>query len=264
MIDAELAILHAECLTEYAKELDVLGEAPRAAALAERAGSRPSCSLRMGAEHGPSLPVAELKGTANGSSAVDPRDHRLPDHALRRVGHRHRAPRRSSTRWSTPACTRSRRSEAPVSRRTSASTSGRRSWTRPSPPSTGACPSWSGSSDLTTAGTVARAEYAQQAGATAVMVDPGLLLGSQRARDRAALQLRQRCDLDPDHGLQQPGDLRDRHVPPLLNNMFETIANVKMVKESTGDIQRMLELTGALRRASCRSTTAATRWCSRR
>ena len=38
MIDADLAMLHAECLAEYAKELDVLGEAPRAAALAERAG----------------------------------------------------------------------------------------------------------------------------------------------------------------------------------------------------------------------------------
>ena len=38
MIDADLAMLHAECLAEYAKELDVLGEAPHAAALAERAG----------------------------------------------------------------------------------------------------------------------------------------------------------------------------------------------------------------------------------
>ena len=38
MIDADLATLHAECLAEYAKELDVLGEAPRAAALAQRAG----------------------------------------------------------------------------------------------------------------------------------------------------------------------------------------------------------------------------------
>lgn len=38
MLDAGLATLHAECLTEYAKELDGLGEASRAAALAERAG----------------------------------------------------------------------------------------------------------------------------------------------------------------------------------------------------------------------------------
>jgi hypothetical protein len=38
MLDAELAILHAECLTEYAKHLEGLGETTRAAALAERAG----------------------------------------------------------------------------------------------------------------------------------------------------------------------------------------------------------------------------------
>jgi hypothetical protein len=38
MVDADLASLHAECLAEYAKDLDGLGEAPRAAALAQRAG----------------------------------------------------------------------------------------------------------------------------------------------------------------------------------------------------------------------------------
>ena len=38
MIDADLATLHAECLAEYAKALDGLGEGPRAAALLERAG----------------------------------------------------------------------------------------------------------------------------------------------------------------------------------------------------------------------------------
>ena len=37
LLDAELATLHAECLSEYAKELDGLGEIDRAAALAERA-----------------------------------------------------------------------------------------------------------------------------------------------------------------------------------------------------------------------------------
>jgi predicted nucleotidyltransferase len=38
MVDADLATLHAECLTEYAKDLDGVGQAARAAALAERAG----------------------------------------------------------------------------------------------------------------------------------------------------------------------------------------------------------------------------------
>lgn len=37
LVDADLATLHAECLAEYAKDLDGLGEAPRAAALAARA-----------------------------------------------------------------------------------------------------------------------------------------------------------------------------------------------------------------------------------
>jgi hypothetical protein len=37
MVDADLATLHAECLAEYAKDLDSRGEAARAAALAERA-----------------------------------------------------------------------------------------------------------------------------------------------------------------------------------------------------------------------------------
>ncbi len=36
MLDAELAALHTVCLTEYARELDDRGDAPRAAALAER------------------------------------------------------------------------------------------------------------------------------------------------------------------------------------------------------------------------------------
>jgi hypothetical protein len=38
MLDAELGILHAECLSEYAKHLEGLGETERAATLAERAG----------------------------------------------------------------------------------------------------------------------------------------------------------------------------------------------------------------------------------
>ena len=38
ILDAELATLHAECLTEYAKHLEGLGGTTRAAALAERAG----------------------------------------------------------------------------------------------------------------------------------------------------------------------------------------------------------------------------------
>lgn len=39
MLDADLGTLHAECMEEYAADLDRLGEAPRAAALAERAAT---------------------------------------------------------------------------------------------------------------------------------------------------------------------------------------------------------------------------------
>lgn len=45
LLDAELAILHAECLTEYAKHLEGLGETELAAALAERAGHVPVARL---------------------------------------------------------------------------------------------------------------------------------------------------------------------------------------------------------------------------
>ena len=38
LLDLELATLHADCLTEYAKHLEALGETARAAALAERVG----------------------------------------------------------------------------------------------------------------------------------------------------------------------------------------------------------------------------------
>jgi hypothetical protein len=38
LVDADLGTLHAECLAEYAKDLDGLGDLGRAAALAERAG----------------------------------------------------------------------------------------------------------------------------------------------------------------------------------------------------------------------------------
>ena len=41
MLDAELATLHAECLSEYARQFDGLGEGSRAAALAERGARVP-------------------------------------------------------------------------------------------------------------------------------------------------------------------------------------------------------------------------------
>ena len=99
-----------------------------------------------------------------------------------------------------------------------------------------------GASDLTTAGTVARSEYAQQAGATAVMVIPV----SYWALNEREIVQHYRSVSDaisiPIMAYNNPATSGIDMPPALLNHMFETIENVKMVKESTGDIQRMLDL----------------------
>jgi 4-hydroxy-tetrahydrodipicolinate synthase len=99
-----------------------------------------------------------------------------------------------------------------------------------------------GSSDLSTAGTVARAEYAQQAGATAVMVIP---VSYWALNDREIVQhytsVSDAISI-PIMAYNNPATAGIDMSPELLNHMFESIANVKMVKESTGDLQRMLDL----------------------
>jgi 4-hydroxy-tetrahydrodipicolinate synthase len=99
-----------------------------------------------------------------------------------------------------------------------------------------------GSSDLTTAGTVARAEYAQQAGATAVMVIP---VSYWPLNDREIVQhytsVSDAISI-PIMAYNNPATSGIDMSPTLLNRMFESIANVAMVKESTGEIQRMLDL----------------------
>jgi 4-hydroxy-tetrahydrodipicolinate synthase len=99
-----------------------------------------------------------------------------------------------------------------------------------------------GSSDLTTAGTVTRAAYAQQAGATAVMVIP---VSYWALNEREIVQhytaVSDAISI-PIMAYNNPATSGIDMSPTLLNHMFESIANVKMVKESTGDIQRMLDL----------------------
>ena len=99
-----------------------------------------------------------------------------------------------------------------------------------------------GSSDLTTAGTVARAEYSQQAGATAVMVIP---VSYWALNEREIVQhytsVSDAISI-PIMAYNNPATSGIDMSPTLLNHMFESITNVKMVKESTGDIQRMLDL----------------------
>jgi 4-hydroxy-tetrahydrodipicolinate synthase len=99
-----------------------------------------------------------------------------------------------------------------------------------------------GASDLTTAGTVGRAEYAQRAGATAVMVIP---VSYWALNEREIVQhytsVSDAISI-PIMAYNNPATSGIDMSPTLLNRMFETIPNVKMVKESTGDIQRMLDL----------------------
>jgi 4-hydroxy-tetrahydrodipicolinate synthase len=99
-----------------------------------------------------------------------------------------------------------------------------------------------GASDLTTAGTVARAEYAEAAGATAVMVIPVSYWAlNEREIAQHYSSVGDAISL-PIMAYNNPATSGIDMSPALLNRMFESIANVKMVKESTGDIRRMLDL----------------------
>jgi 4-hydroxy-tetrahydrodipicolinate synthase len=99
-----------------------------------------------------------------------------------------------------------------------------------------------GASDLTTTGTVARAAYAEEAGATAVMVIP---VSYWALNEREIVQhytsVSDAISI-PIMAYNNPATSGIDMPPTLLNHMFESIPNVKMVKESTGDIQRMLDL----------------------
>lgn len=99
-----------------------------------------------------------------------------------------------------------------------------------------------GASDLTTSGTVSRAGYAQAAGATAVMVIP---VSYWPLNDREIVQHYTAVSdaiTIPIMAYNNPATSGIDMRPELLFQMFETVENVTMVKESTGDIQRMLAL----------------------
>lgn len=106
----------------------------------------------------------------------------------------------------------------------------------------GRVPVVAGASDLTTAGTVARAEYSQAAGASATMVIP---VSYWALNEREIVQHYSSVSdaiSIPIMAYNNPATSGIDMSPTLLNHMFESIPNVKMVKESTGDIQRMLDL----------------------
>jgi 4-hydroxy-tetrahydrodipicolinate synthase len=99
-----------------------------------------------------------------------------------------------------------------------------------------------GSSDLTTAGTVARAEYAQEAGASAVMVIPVSYWPlNEREIINHYTSVSDALSI-PIMAYNNPATSGIDMSPKLLYKMFESVVNVTMVKESTGDIQRMLDL----------------------
>lgn len=99
-----------------------------------------------------------------------------------------------------------------------------------------------GASDLTTANTIRRAQYAERAGADAVMVLPisyWKLSEREIAQHYAAIGAAIGIPIMVYNNPATSGiDMR----PELLVQMFNDIDNVTMVKESTGDITRMQRL----------------------
>lgn len=96
-----------------------------------------------------------------------------------------------------------------------------------------------GVSDLTTANTIRRARYAQAAGADAVMVAP---VSYQKLSEREIFghyaSISAAIDV-PIMAYNNPATSGVDMSPELLVGMFDAIDNVTMVKESTGDLDRM-------------------------
>ena len=104
-----------------------------------------------------------------------------------------------------------------------------------------------GASDLTTANTIRRARYAQHTGADAVMILP-VSYWKLSTREIAQHYATVAAALDiPIMAYNNPATSGIDMSPELLVQMFTEIDNLTMVKESTGDLNRMLrikELTG--------------------
>jgi 4-hydroxy-tetrahydrodipicolinate synthase len=104
-----------------------------------------------------------------------------------------------------------------------------------------------GVSDVTTAKTIRRARYAQKAGADAVMILP---VSYWKLTEREIAQHYRSVGEAigiPIMAYNNPATSGVDMRPELLVEMFETIDNVTMVKESTGDLsrmQRIAELSG--------------------
>ncbi|MCV7078347.1 dihydrodipicolinate synthase family protein [Mycobacterium szulgai] len=100
-----------------------------------------------------------------------------------------------------------------------------------------------GVSDVTTAKTIRRARYAQQAGATAVMILPVSYWKLSEREIVAHFRSISDAIAIPIMAYNNPATSGVDMSPELLVCMFETIDNVTMVKESTGDLSRMQRIT---------------------
>ncbi|MUL80948.1 MULTISPECIES: dihydrodipicolinate synthase family protein [unclassified Mycolicibacterium] len=99
-----------------------------------------------------------------------------------------------------------------------------------------------GASDLTTANTIRRAQYAERAGADAVMVLP---ISYWKLSDREIAQHYAAIGASigiPIMVYNNPATSGIDMRPELLVQMFNDIDNVTMVKESTGDLSRMIRI----------------------
>jgi 4-hydroxy-tetrahydrodipicolinate synthase len=103
----------------------------------------------------------------------------------------------------------------------------------------GRVPTVVGVSELTTAGTIKRARLAQERGATAIMVLPISYwkLGERELRTHFTA-VADAVSI-PVMVYNNPGTTGIDMPPELLVDLVETVENITMIKESTGDITRM-------------------------
>ncbi len=113
----------------------------------------------------------------------------------------------------------------------------------------GRVPVVTGGSDLTTANTIRRAQYAEKAGADAGMIVPVSYWKLTEREIVAHYTSISDAIGIPIMAYNNPATSGIDMSPELLVRMFEAIDNLTMVKESTGDLsrmQRIAELSGGL------------------
>ncbi|MEV0027955.1 dihydrodipicolinate synthase family protein [Nocardia sp. NPDC050793] len=103
----------------------------------------------------------------------------------------------------------------------------------------GAVPTVVGVSDLTTAGTVRRAQFAEKAGATAVMVLPISYWRLTEAELRAHFIAVADSTALPVMVYNNPGTTGIDMSPEFLVELVHEVPTIAMIKESSGDIGRM-------------------------